>query len=258
MPTAAIEAASEEFAVGAIGAGTGMSCFGLKGGIGSASRRLRLDGETLSSRCSGAGQFRPCRRSAFARWQAAGPNVAARRGGRLLHHRHWHRRSAGASPADARRASCGRRSGMVRLVLGQRQRRYRAGVHHCEQACRTTPNRICSNTACWPRRVSTGCSRLPRKGRRKQCSMHWSPRRPWWDDRDTVVSGSPRCCSLPAALSRQQEETMNATSGSPRSAARRLEPCGRWRRLARPGQRPAADRGSLVCGHRAAKDQSAS
>jgi D-aminopeptidase len=42
----AIEAASEEFAVGAIGAGTGMSCFGLKGGIGSASRRLRLDGET--------------------------------------------------------------------------------------------------------------------------------------------------------------------------------------------------------------------
>ncbi|MBV9250937.1 MAG: P1 family peptidase [Acetobacteraceae bacterium] len=41
---AAIEAASEEFEVGAVGAGTGMSCFGLKGGIGSASRRLRLDG----------------------------------------------------------------------------------------------------------------------------------------------------------------------------------------------------------------------
>ena len=43
---AAIEAAAEEFDVGAVGAGTGMSCFGLKGGIGSASRRLRLDGET--------------------------------------------------------------------------------------------------------------------------------------------------------------------------------------------------------------------
>jgi D-aminopeptidase len=42
---AAIEAAAEEFDVGAVGAGTGMSCFGLKGGIGSASRRLRLDGE---------------------------------------------------------------------------------------------------------------------------------------------------------------------------------------------------------------------
>jgi D-aminopeptidase len=43
---AAIEAASEEFAVGSVGAGTGMSCFGLKGSIGSASRRLRLEGKT--------------------------------------------------------------------------------------------------------------------------------------------------------------------------------------------------------------------
>jgi D-aminopeptidase len=40
---AAIEAATAEFAVGAVGAGTGMSCFGLKGGIGSASRRIALD-----------------------------------------------------------------------------------------------------------------------------------------------------------------------------------------------------------------------
>jgi D-aminopeptidase len=43
---AAIEAANVEFDVGAIGAGTGMSCFGLKGGIGSASRRLQLDEAT--------------------------------------------------------------------------------------------------------------------------------------------------------------------------------------------------------------------
>ena len=42
---AAIGAATDDFAVGAVGAGTGMSCFGLKGGIGSASRRLRLDKE---------------------------------------------------------------------------------------------------------------------------------------------------------------------------------------------------------------------
>ncbi len=40
---AAIEAVRADFAVGNVGAGTGMSCFGLKGGIGSASRRLRLD-----------------------------------------------------------------------------------------------------------------------------------------------------------------------------------------------------------------------
>jgi D-aminopeptidase len=39
----AIEAVQADFAVGNVGAGTGMSCFGLKGGIGSASRRLRLD-----------------------------------------------------------------------------------------------------------------------------------------------------------------------------------------------------------------------
>ena len=41
---AALDAAAEEFAVGAVGAGAGMSCFGFKGGIGSASRRLSLDG----------------------------------------------------------------------------------------------------------------------------------------------------------------------------------------------------------------------
>jgi D-aminopeptidase len=40
---AAIGTAADEFGLGAVGAGTGMSCFGLKGGIGSASRRLRLD-----------------------------------------------------------------------------------------------------------------------------------------------------------------------------------------------------------------------
>jgi D-aminopeptidase len=43
---AAIAAAGEDFPSGAVGAGTGMSCFGLKGGIGSASRRTRLDGAT--------------------------------------------------------------------------------------------------------------------------------------------------------------------------------------------------------------------
>ncbi len=41
---AAIAAGSEAFASGAVGAGTGMSCFGLKGGIGTASRLLALDG----------------------------------------------------------------------------------------------------------------------------------------------------------------------------------------------------------------------
>ena len=39
----AVRAAAEDFAEGAVGAGTGMSCLGFKGGIGSASRTVRLD-----------------------------------------------------------------------------------------------------------------------------------------------------------------------------------------------------------------------
>ncbi len=41
---AAIAAAAETFDLGAVGAGAGMSAFGVKGGIGTASRRVRLDG----------------------------------------------------------------------------------------------------------------------------------------------------------------------------------------------------------------------
>lgn len=40
MAEEALAAASAEFARGAVGAGRGMSCFGLKGGIGTASRRI--------------------------------------------------------------------------------------------------------------------------------------------------------------------------------------------------------------------------
>ena len=41
---AALASASEDFECGAVGAGTGMSAFGFKGGIGTSSRRLDLDG----------------------------------------------------------------------------------------------------------------------------------------------------------------------------------------------------------------------
>ncbi len=41
---AALDAAAEGFASGAVGAGAGMSCFGFKGGIGTASRRVEIDG----------------------------------------------------------------------------------------------------------------------------------------------------------------------------------------------------------------------
>lgn len=41
---AALDAAGPDFAVGAVGAGAGMSSFGFKGGVGSASRAVTLDG----------------------------------------------------------------------------------------------------------------------------------------------------------------------------------------------------------------------
>lgn len=42
---AALSSAAVDFAEGAVGAGTGMSCYGLKGGIGSASRLIELGGK---------------------------------------------------------------------------------------------------------------------------------------------------------------------------------------------------------------------
>lgn len=48
---AAMDAAAEDFAEGAVGAGRGMMCFGLKGGIGSASRQVTLDGEVFALGC---------------------------------------------------------------------------------------------------------------------------------------------------------------------------------------------------------------
>lgn len=45
---AALDAAAETFEEGAVGAGAGMSCYSLKGGIGSASRKFELYGNTYT------------------------------------------------------------------------------------------------------------------------------------------------------------------------------------------------------------------
>lgn len=45
---AAIAAADTEFDQGAVGAGRGTICYGMKGGIGSSSRQIKLDGETFT------------------------------------------------------------------------------------------------------------------------------------------------------------------------------------------------------------------
>lgn len=47
----ALEAAGPDFAEGAVGAGTGMCCYGLKGGIGTASRVIELDGGNYTLGC---------------------------------------------------------------------------------------------------------------------------------------------------------------------------------------------------------------
>jgi D-aminopeptidase len=44
----ALDLASADVAEGSVGAGTGMSCFGFKGGIGTASRRMTLDGNAYT------------------------------------------------------------------------------------------------------------------------------------------------------------------------------------------------------------------
>lgn len=44
----AMESASELFSEGPVGAGTGMRCYGLKGGIGSSSRIINIDGKTFT------------------------------------------------------------------------------------------------------------------------------------------------------------------------------------------------------------------
>ena len=45
---AAIASASADFAQGAVGAGRGTLCYGMKGGIGSSSRRMEIDGKTYT------------------------------------------------------------------------------------------------------------------------------------------------------------------------------------------------------------------
>ena len=44
----AIRSASADFAQGAVGAGRGTTCYGMKGGIGSASRLMEIDGKTFT------------------------------------------------------------------------------------------------------------------------------------------------------------------------------------------------------------------
>ncbi len=63
---AAISHASDQFAQGAVGAGRGTTCYGMKGGIGSSSRLMEIDGKTytmgvlVQSNYGSSGDFRDC------------------------------------------------------------------------------------------------------------------------------------------------------------------------------------------------------
>ena len=62
---AAIGSAGEDFAQGAVGAGRGTTCYGMKGGIGSSSRLMEIDGRTytmgllVQSNYGASADFRP-------------------------------------------------------------------------------------------------------------------------------------------------------------------------------------------------------
>jgi hypothetical protein len=156
----ALQDAGEDFAQGSVGAGRGMSSFQLKGGIGSASRRVssRAPGPTPSGAACGCHTVGTLVLANYGRQpqlllagHAVGDRLAALRASRsvapgeeaedpeepeerarkrLDHHRGGHRRPARRAPAAPPRAARGRGPGAYGLGLRPRQRRHRAGFFH--------------------------------------------------------------------------------------------------------------------------------
>jgi D-aminopeptidase len=165
---AAIEAATEAFAVGAVGAGTGMSCFGLKGGIGSASRRLRLNKQTyhlgvlVLANFGRAGDLRlPDGRridpSAVPSPEVGSCIIVIATDVPLDHRNLAAWRSARVSGWRGVARSGVMAAAISRLLLP------------LPIACRTTLTAIYSITRCWPKDASIGCCRLRPSRRRKRC-----------------------------------------------------------------------------------------
>ena len=132
---AALAAASETFAEGDVGAGAGMVCYSLKGGIGSASRLCHLYGETYTVGAlvmTNFGTLRDLR--------VAGDPV----GERLYWQEQSELKDKGSiiivlatdvlPPAGACGQACPVRHCPHRRHLRQRQRRDRSGLHHGQQA----------------------------------------------------------------------------------------------------------------------------
>lgn len=130
----ALDNHSTRFARGSVGAGRGMSSFGLKGGIGTASRYCPGLGTTLGVLVlANFGTLDSLTLSGVRVGQALGRLLAesAAAGGRRFGHYHHRLRSgAGQPPVEPHRPPSGRGPGASGQPLGARLRRYRAGVFH--------------------------------------------------------------------------------------------------------------------------------
>lgn len=169
----AIEAAQADFAVGSVGAGTAMSCFGLKGGIGSASRRLRLNardhhlGVLVLANFGNAGDLLL---PGGQRISATGPRKPARAS--------WSwpptSRLSIASCAAWRRARA--RASLGAALFGEPAAGTLRSPSRRQTRCRTGRTANSDRSVCWPSLPSTFCSARRLRRQRRRCSMR-SPRR---------------------------------------------------------------------------------
>ena len=191
---------------GNVGGGTGMVCFGFKGGIGTASRVVTVDGKSYTvgvlAQCNtgdrkvlriagapvGAALREALAAAASIRSVAtsAGPADAVHRrrlGGTraarpgIDHHRRRNRRAADAEAARPRRAPRGAGAGPARLLRRQCVGRFDRQL--LDRSRRGEPRRAAQaerDLAARQRRRSTRCSKRRRRRPRKRSSTRWSRR----------------------------------------------------------------------------------
>ena len=134
----AIESAKADFEEGAVGCGRGMTCHGLKGGVGSASRVMTLDGEKYTLGVlvqSNHGRLQDL----LLEGRPVGPGdsapIAGKRPGQgQLHRDSRHRSAPQRPPAAPHPQALQRGPGPAGLLYRPRQRRGVRGLFHGERA----------------------------------------------------------------------------------------------------------------------------
>ena len=165
-------------AEGNVGGGTGMTCHEFKCGIGTASRRVDVDGHArivgvlVQANYGTRDSLRIAGVPVGQHLQQDRPKEhAARRGRqRLDHHRRRDRRAAPAAPAEAHRAPGEPRARTPRFLrrqrLGRHLRRVLDGERGGARAASRSRRRSSWTTAAW-----TACSRRPCRRRKRRSSM---------------------------------------------------------------------------------------